>query len=189
MGFLNRFLAFYPTEMPKRTARKSQEAVTIDPVLAENWDKLISDTYNNVAASTITASESAIDVYCRFVENSFRADEASATDYEASIWGKLRIYVLQLAGIVCVMNAIEQGNRPSVVTAEQMSWAVDIAYYSQASQLRMLTDIIGSTNTTSQLTNKELMLLLESRFPNLVKSKLADAIGVDPRQVRRWMNE
>lgn len=189
MGFLNRFLAFYPTEMPKRTARKSPEAVTINPVVAEAWDKLIIDTYNNVATSKITASESAINVYCDFIENSFRADEASATDYEASIWGKLRIYVLQLAGIACVMNAIEQGNRPSVVTAEQMSWAVDIAYYSQASQLRMLTDIIGSTNTTSQLTNKELMLLLESRFPNLVKSKLADAIGVDPRQVRRWMNE
>lgn len=87
------------------------------------------------------------------------------------------------------MNAVEQGTQPTVVTSEQMSWAVDVAYYSQASQLRMLTDIIGSTNTTSLLTNKELMLLLESRFPNLVKSKLADAIGVDPRQVRRWMNE
>lgn len=189
MGFLNRFLAFYPTDMPKRTARKSKEAVTIAPVVSEAWEKLIFDTYSNVATSTITASESAIDVYCRFVENSFRADEASATDYEASIWGKLRIYVLQLAGIACVMNAVEQGTQPSVVTAEQMSWAVDVAYYSQASQLRMLTDIIGSTNTTSQLTNKELMLLLESRFPNLVKSKLAEAIGVDPRQVRRWMNE
>lgn len=87
------------------------------------------------------------------------------------------------------MNAVEQGKQPSVITAEQMSWAVDMAYYSQSSQLRMLADIIGSTNTTSQLTNKELMLLLESRFPNLVKSKLAEAIGVDPRQVRRWMNE
>lgn len=53
----------------------------------------------------------------------------------------------------------------------------------------MLTDILGSTNTTSQLSNKELMMLLESRFPNLIKSKLAEAIGVDPRQVRRWMNE
>ena len=189
MGFLNRFLAFYPTDMPKRTARKSPEAVTIDPVVAEAWEKLIIDTYNNIATSTITASESAIDVYCRFVENSFRTDEASATDYEASIWGKLRIYVLQLAGIACVMNAIEHGNQPSIVTAEQMSWAVDIAYYSQASQLRMLTDITGSTKATSQLTNKELMLLLESRFPNLIKSKLAEAIGVDPRQVRRWMNE
>ena len=189
MGFLNRFLAFYPSEMPKRTARKSTEAVTIDPVISEAWDKLISDTYKNVATSVITASESAIDVYCRFVENSFRADEASETDYEASIWGKLRIYVLQLAGIACVMNAVEQGTQPSVVTAEQMSWAVDVAYYSQSSQLRMLTDIIGPANTTSQLTNKELMLLLESRFPNLVKSKLAEAIGVDPRQVRRWMNE
>lgn len=155
----------------------------------ETWDKLIRDTYNNVAISTITAYESAIDVYCRFVENSFRADEASATDYEASIWGKLRIYVLQLAGIACVMNAVEQGTQPSVVTAEEMSWAVDVAYYSQASQLRMLTGIIGLANTTSQFTNKELMLLLESRFPNLVKSKLAEAIGVDPRQVRRWMNE
>lgn len=140
-------------------------------------------------ASTITASESATEVYCRFVENSFRADEASATDYEASIWGKLRIYVLQLAGVACVMNAIEQGLQPSVVTAKQMSWAVDIAYYSQASQLRMLIDIFGSTNTTSQLTNKELMMLLECRFPNLIKSKLAEAIGVDPCQVRRWMNE
>ena len=87
MGFLNRFLAFYPTDMPKRTARKSLEAVKIDPVVSEAWDKLISETYNNVASSTITASESAINVYCRFVENSFRADEASATDYEASIWG------------------------------------------------------------------------------------------------------
>lgn len=189
MGFLNRFLAFYPTDMPKRTARKSSEAVTIDPVVSEAWNKLICDTYNNVATSVITASESAIDVYCRFVENSFRADEASATDYEASIWGKLRIYVLQLAGIACVMNAVEQGTQPSVVTAEQMNWAVDVAYYSQASQLRMLTDIFGPVNATAQLTNKELMLLLESRFPNLVKSKLAEAIGVDPRQVRRWMNE
>ncbi|WP_301747124.1 hypothetical protein [uncultured Duncaniella sp.] len=53
----------------------------------------------------------------------------------------------------------------------------------------MLTDIIGSTNPISQLTNKELMLLLERWFPNLVKSRLAEAIGVDPRQVRRWMNE
>ena len=88
-----------------------------------------------------------------------------------------------------MMNAVEQGTQPSVITAEQMSWAVDVAYYSQASQIRMLTDIIGSTNITSQLTNKELMLLLERRFPNLVKSKLAEAIGVDPRQVRRWMNE
>ena len=188
MGFLNRFLAFYPTEMPKRTARKSPEAVTIDLVIAEAWDKLICDTYNNVATSVITASGSAIEVYCRFVENSIRADEASATDYEASIWGKLRIYVLQLAGIACVMNAIEQGKQPAVVTAEQMSWAVDMAYYSQASQLRMLTDIIGSTKTTPQLTNKELLLLLESRFPHLIKSKLAEAIGVDPRQVRRWLN-
>ena len=48
MGFLNRFLAFYPTEMPKRTARKSPEAVTIDPVVMEAWDKLIIDTYNNI---------------------------------------------------------------------------------------------------------------------------------------------
>lgn len=88
-----------------------------------------------------------------------------------------------------MMNAVEQGTQPSVITAEQMSWAVDVAYYSQASQIRMLTDIIGSTNITSQLTNKELMLLLERRFPNLVKSKLAEAISVDPRQVRRWMNE
>ena len=87
------------------------------------------------------------------------------------------------------MNAIEQGKQPAVVTAEQMSWAVDMAYYSQASQLRMLTDIIGSTKTTPQLTNKELLLLLESRFPHLIKSKLAEAIGVDPRQVRRWLNE
>ena len=87
------------------------------------------------------------------------------------------------------MNAVEQGTQPSVITAEQMSWAVDVAYYSQASQIRMLTDIIGSTNITSQLTNKELMLLLERRFPNLVKSKLAEAISVDPRQVRRWMNK
>ena len=87
------------------------------------------------------------------------------------------------------MNAVEQGTQPSVVTAEQMNWAVDVAYYSQASQLRMLTDIFGPVNATAQLTNKELMLLLESRFPNLVKSKLAEAIGVDPRQVRRWMNE
>ncbi len=189
MGFLNRFLAFYPTDMPKRTARKSPESVTINPVIIEAWDKLISDTYNNVASSTITASEAAIDVYCRFVENSFIADEASATDYEASIWGKLRIYVLQLAGIACVINAVEQGTQPSVVTAEQISWAVDLAYYSQVSQLRMLTDIIGPAKITPQLTNKELMLLLESRFPNLVKSKLAEAIGVDPRQVRRWMNE
>ena len=164
-------------------------SVTIDPVIIEDWDKLISDTYNNVAATTITVSESAIDAYCRFVENSFRADEASATDYEASIWGKLRIYVLQLAGIACVMNAVEQGTQPSIVTAEHMSWAVDAAYYSQSSQLRMLADIIGSANPISQLTNKELMLLLESRFPNLVKSKLAEAIGVDPRQVRRWINE
>lgn len=93
MGFLNRFMAFYPTDMPKRTARKSPESVTIGPVVAEAWNKLIIDTYNNIATSVITASESAIDVYCRFVENSFRADEASATDYEASIWGKLRIYV------------------------------------------------------------------------------------------------
>ncbi|WP_301847141.1 hypothetical protein [uncultured Parabacteroides sp.] len=66
---------------------------------------------------------------------------------------------------------------------------MDVAYYSQASQLQMLTDIIGSTNPISQLTNKELMLLLERWFPNLVKSRLAEAIGVDPRQVRRWMNE
>lgn len=60
MGFLNRFLAFYPTDMPKRTARKSKEAVTIAPVVSEAWEKLISDTYNNVATSVITGSEEAV---------------------------------------------------------------------------------------------------------------------------------
>lgn len=189
MGFLNRFIVLYPSELPKRTARKYKEDVTVDPATVEAWESLINYTYNNVAASTITASESAIDVYCRFVENSFRADEASATDYEASIWGKLRIYVLQLAGIACVMSAIEHGEQPKTVTAEQMCWAVDMAYYSQASQLRMLTDIIGPIDVKSQLTTKELMLLLLSRFPDLVKSKLAESLHVDPRQIRRWMNE
>lgn len=189
MGFLNRFIVLYPSELPKRTARKCREDVTIDPAAVEAWESLINDTYNNVVPSTITASELAIDVYCRFVENSFRADEASLTDYEASIWGKLRIYVLQLAGIACVMNAVEQGSQPSVVSADQMSWAVDMAYYSQASQLRMLTDIIGPIDVKSQLTTKELMLLLLSHFPDLVKSKLAESLHVDPRQIRRWMNE
>lgn len=189
MGFLNRFIVLYPSELPKRTARKCREDVTVDTAAIEAWESLINDTYNNVVPSTITASESAIDVYCRFVENSFRADEASVTDYEASIWGKLRIYVLQLAGIACVMNAVEQGSQPSVVSAEQMSWAVDMAYYSQASQLRMLTDIIGPIDVKSQLTTKDLMLLLLSRFPDLVKSKLAESLHVDPRQIRRWMNE
>lgn len=189
MGFLNRFIVLYPPELPKRTARKCREDVTIDSAAVEAWEKLINDTYNNVVPTIITASGVAIDVYCRFVENSFHADEASVTDYEASIWGKLRIYVLQLAGIACVMNAVEQGSQPSVVTAEQMSWAVDMAYYSQSSQLRMLTGIIGSIDVKSQLTNKELMLLLLSRFPDLVKSKLAESLHVDPRQIRRWMNE
>lgn len=189
MGFLNRFIVLYPSELPKRTARKCREDVTIDPAAAEAWNKLISDTYNNLVESTITASDSAIGVYCRFVENSFRADEASATDYEASIWGKLRIYVLQLAGIACVMSAIEHGEQPKTVTAEQMSWAVDMAYYSQASQLRMLTDIIGPIAVKSQLTTKELMILLLNHFPDLVKSKLAESLHVDPRQIRRWMNE
>lgn len=189
MGFLNRFIVLYPSELPKRTARKSQAEVTVDPVAIEAWDKLVTDTYNNVATLTITASEQALEIYRRFVENSFRADEASATDYEASIWGKLRIYVLQLAGLACVMSAVEQGERPSTVTAEQMSWAVDMAYYSQASHLRMLSDITGSANVKAPSGNKELMLSLQRNFPHLNKSKLAEALGVDPRQVRRWLNE
>lgn len=189
MGFLNRFIVLYPSELPKRTARKSQAEVTVDPVVIEAWDKLITDTYNNVAPSTITASEPALEIYRRFVENSFRADEASPTDYEASIWGKLRIYVLQLAGLACVMSAVEQGDRPSTVTPEQMSWAVDMAYYSQASHLRMLSDITGSANVKAPSGNKELMLSLQRNFPHLNKSKLAEALGVDPRQVRRWLNE
>ncbi len=189
MGFLNRFIVLYPSELPKRTARKCREDVMIDPAAIEAWERLVNDTYNNVVPSTITASDSAMDVYCRFVDNSIRADEASATDYEASIWGKLRIYVLQLAGIASVMNAVEQGSQPSVVTAEQMSWAVDMAYYSQASQLRMLTDIIGPIDAKPQLTNKELMLVLLRHFPDLIKSKLAESLHVDPRQIRRWMNE
>lgn len=189
MGFLNRFIVLYPPKLPKRTAKKSQADVTVDSGAAEAWSKLITDTYNNVGASTITASEEAMEVYRRFVEDSFREDEASATDYEASIWGKLRIYVLQLAGIACVMNAVEQGIQPTAVTAEQMSWAVDMAYYSQASQLRMLSDISGSSVVKTPSGNKELMLSLQSNFPYLNKSKLAEALGVDSRQVRRWLNE
>lgn len=189
MGFLNRFIVLYPSELPKRTARKCREEVTVDLAAVEGWEKLIDDTYNNVLPSTITASEAAMEVYCRFVDNSIRADETATTDYEASIWGKLRIYVLQLAGIACVMSAMEHGNQPKTVTAEQMSWAVDMAYYSHASQLRMLMDIIGTTNAKVPSGIKELIKSLESCFPYLNKSKLAEALGVDARQVRRWLNE
>ncbi len=43
---------------------------------------------------------------------------------------------------------VELWQQPSVVTAKQMSWAMEVAYYSQASQLRMLVNITGSSNTT-----------------------------------------
>lgn len=188
MGFLNRFLVFYPSVFPERKAKRTKEETTVEPEVVAKWAKLISDTYYNMVPTELSASADAMEVYCRFVDNSYREDESAASDYEASVWGKLRIYVLQLAGIACVMNAVEHGVAPSFVTAEQMSWAVDVAYYSQSCQQKMMKQILG--NVTPQLIDKKSILqALQRAFPDMNKSKVAEGIGVDPRQIRRWTNE
>ena len=133
-------------------------------------------------------SNQAEDIYARFYNLSAEAEEAADTDYERSVWAKLQIYVIKLAAISALTHTFSQGmeNCGCMISASDMSWAVDMAHYLHGSQMRMIEKI---SNGTPSLTKKQVLKQLAELFPGLNKTKLAEGLGISAREIRRYINQ
>ena len=126
-GFLNRMMAFYPTELPMKTF---QPDVSLDYKLLDDWNKFVKRIYAYDNDMTFGATLEAQMVYGRFFDASSKAQMLCGNDYERSVWAKLQIQVIKLATLAALMRVFDEGleNCGRLVTVTEMSWSVDMAY-------------------------------------------------------------
>lgn len=186
-GFLHRFTVLFPTERPDRRYKQN---TSFDLSVMCEWNKLIRDTYYNVHECAIGVTEEAEAIYIRFNDKSIQLDETDC-EYENSVWAKLRIQVIKLAGIAQVMKCVSEGRSLSAIDAESMSWAVDVAYYIFDCHMRMYTQIAGIKSRQSEGVSKGTAIQnLFTVFGDTINvSGLAKSLSVDPKQIRRWRDQ
>lgn len=186
-GFLHRFTVLFPTERPDRRYKQN---TSFDLSVMCEWNKLIRDTYYNVHECAIGVTEEAEAIYIRFNDKSIQLDETDC-EYENSVWAKLRIQVIKLAGIAQVMKCVSEGRSLSAIDAESMGWAVDVAYYIFDCHMRMYTQIAGIKSRQSEGVSKGTAIQnLFTVFGDTINvSGLAKSLSVDPKQIRRWRDQ
>ena len=182
-GFLNRFLIFYPTEYPEKVF---QDNVMLDYRLLEQWSKLVKRIYDFDREMILHVTNEATNVYKRFFNATAAAEDRAKTDYERSIWAKLHIHVIKLAALASVMHTFAEGleNCGRMISATDMSWAVDMAYYFHATQMRVYDKITGGDAAEVPPRAKVLQWFMHY-FPDINRSKLAELSGMNRKSFIR----
>ena len=132
--------------------------------------------------------------YCIFCQ----VKKEGKQSYERSIYSKLQIQVLRIAGVVhCMSVTADALRRWSAeiydtlhVTPEEMRYAVDCMAYFEHSAKKVM-DILcpSSKNDGTRLNNKQLIKLMFERFTIPNKQAFADAINVSRPYVSGIINE
>lgn len=184
-GFLQRFLIFYPLDIP---IREYQRDAGIDLRTYERWSKLIKDMYGNDKDIILNLDADAEAVYALFFNRTSHEQAICKTDYERSVWAKLQIIVLKLAALASLSRSFAEGiqNLGRQVTGRDMSWAVDIAYYAHATQMRVGKIVMEDDENVPPADAVTRYLL--HYYPNVNKKQLAEAIGIDRRTISRHLS-
>ena len=175
-GLVPRFMWFYPRELPRRDFNKSESP---DSQVMGAWRDFIGDMMGADIADPITLTDEA-----RQIVNDFRNESGNGKeDYDATVWGKLHKAVFKLSGIAAIARWIDKPLDIDLeVSASDMSWAVDCAYYLH----RTAIDIEGlcRQDPCRQRANRgEAIRQLISAYPDCNKSALAEALGISRQRI------
>ena len=182
-GFLPRFLVYYPENFPPRDYHTM---APLDDAVQREWHDFVNRIYTSPVRFNATIEPDAEFIYKNFC-NSTATLEEQVDGARAAVLAKLRVNVLRLAGLATVANVYDQQteNLGAIVTMREMSWAIDMCWYFYDSACRMIRDI-GSAYVA--LTMGECVSRMFEIDPTINKSKFAEAIGKDRRQLHRWIN-
>lgn len=181
-GFLPRFLMFYPQEISfaKRNSKP------LDKVLTDMWHNVINKLYDDTLLSydtKITLSVEADKEYTDFFNAVSYLLSIKEDDYTRSVWSKLRIHVLRLAGLCHVLN-IACGEPLSPIPIDTMKWAISTAKYFANTQDRVY-EIIGKNN--QNLSRNQVFTQLVEWYPEANKSSIAKSLGITRQTLQGFL--
>ena len=193
-GFNARWIFLFPEEV---SFEPLNDAVC-DQHLSEQWDWAINALQTIVEGQELNVEGDAYDIYWHYHAELQRKKERGDS-YERSIYAKLQIQVLRLAGVVHNMNVLANARFSGDtmlyddlhVTPEEMRYAIDCMEYFEHTAKKVM-DIVkagASVMDGSNLNKKQLIKLMFKRFTIPNKQAFADAISVSRPYVSGIINE
>lgn len=197
-GLTQRFLFCYPEymEFPNR------QRASIDTMVESYLGSYLNSLYNNkfpdsddsiITDNTITLSTSAECLYSTFYNKIQRIKGLAEDDFVASLYGKMQIQVLRLAGIIHMAKALEQGEHHYFprVEFETMQYAIECMDYFEDCAYRVFNEIMGdeANNSTDLKTDIDVIKHFATRFKILNISQFAKSIGKSQSYISHVLND
>lgn len=181
-GFLPRFLMFYPQDIEFANRNR----IPLNEVFINKWHKVINTLYDNTLipyGTEITLSDEADEEYTKFFNSVAYLLSILEDDYKRSVWSKLRIHVLRLAGLCHVLN-IACGEPLSPIPIDTMKWAISTAKYFANTQNKVY-EIIGKN--TQKLSRNQVFTQLLEWYPEANKSSIAKSLGITRQTLQGFL--
>lgn len=182
-GFTQRFLFVFPDKVDfvKRCDRKrmTQEMRT-------SWRDIINKLFS-MEPLTLQLSHEAELLYAEYADaNDMKAD-AEEDDYIGGMIQKMNIHVLRLAIMAHLLS--DQWSEP-VITGDAMRYAIGLANYFVRIHLERIYPLLRESNGVHrQMTNGDLLRMVNRQFKIKSQNSLADALGVSQQYINKTLKE
>lgn len=182
-GFTQRFLFVFPDKVNfvKRCDRKrmTQEMRT-------RWHDII-DRLFSMEPLTLQLSHEAEQLYAEYADaNDMKAD-TEEDDYIGGVIQKMNIHVPRLAIMAHLLS--DHWSEP-VITGDAMRYAIRVADYFIRIHIEHIYPLLREQNTVQrQLTNADLLRMVNRQFKIKSQNSLAEALGVSQQYVNKTLKE
>lgn len=182
-GFTQRFLFVFPDKVNfvKRCDRKrmTQEMRT-------RWHDII-DRLFSMEPLTLQLSHEAEQLYAEYADaNDMKAD-TEEDDYIGGVIQKMNIHVPRLAIMAHLLS--DHWSEP-VITGDAMRYAIRLADYFIRIHIEHIYPLLREQNTVQrQLTNADLLRMVNRQFKIKSQNSLAEALGVSQQYVNKTLKE
>jgi hypothetical protein len=197
-GFVPRFLFCFPdnVDYPKYNDNRLNERIfemwnnsileLMDKFRAkeiennEDFDNT-KEPYQTYNISLSGEAEKEYQLYYNYLQDKKRE---ATNSYIESIYSKLQIQVIRIAGITQMANYIQ--DREMSITAKSMDYAIECAgYFEQTAQ--KVYECISLGEAVRQLTKGEVIRQLFALYPGAVKAKVADGLGIAKQTINEFL--
>ena len=182
-GFTQRFLFVFPDKVNfvKRCDRKrmTQEMRT-------RWHDII-DRLFSMEPLTLQLSHEAEQLYAEYADaNDMKAD-TEEDDYIGGVIQKMNIHVPRLA---IMAHLLSDYRSEPVITGDAMRYAIRVADYFIRIHIEHIYPLLREQNTVQrQLTNADLLRMVNRQFKIKSQNSLAEALGVSQQYVNKTLKE